>query len=232
MSDKTDELFLQAREITDPQERADFLAQTCQDDPDLLARLEQLLKDEAQARLFFDETDDGEAGKTVLADTLPDDSAAGGEREGQWIGRYRLLQCIGEGGFGSVWMAEQNEPVLRRVAVKIIKQGMDTREVVARFEAERQALSMMDHPNIAKVLDAGATNTGRPYFVMELVKGKPVNRFCEEWKLDMEQRLLLFGEICAAINHAHQKGIIHRDIKPSNVLVTLHGDRPVLIGPP
>jgi len=164
---------------------------------------------------------------TLKVDFDPRESAIPGEQEGQWIGRYRLLQRIGEGGFGSVWMAEQTEPVLRRVAVKIIKQGMDTGQVIARFEAERQALAMMDHPNIAKVLDAGATETGRPYFVMELVKGTPVTQFCNEWKLDTEQRLLLFAEICSAINHAHQKGIIHRDIKPSNVLVTLHGDRPV-----
>ena len=149
------------------------------------------------------------------------------EVQGERIGRYKLLQQIGEGGFGTVWMAEQMEPVTRRVALKIIKLGMDTREVIARFEAERQALAMMDHPNIAKVLDAGATDKGRPFFVMELVKGIPITQYCDETGLGTRERLALFGEVCAAIQHAHQKGIIHRDIKPSNVMVTLHGDKPV-----
>ena len=149
------------------------------------------------------------------------------EQSGDRIGRYRLLQQIGEGGFGVVWMAEQVEPVTRRVALKIIKAGMDTREVIARFEAERQALAMMDHPNIAKVLDAGATDKGRPFFVMELVKGIPITQFCDEQQLTTRQRLELFADVCSAINHAHQKGVIHRDLKPSNVLVTLHGDKPV-----
>ena len=144
------------------------------------------------------------------------------------IGRYKLLQQIGEGGFGTVWMAEQMEPVSRRVALKIIKLGMDTREVMARFEQERQALAMMDHPNIAKVLDAGATDKGRPFFVMELVKGMPITQYCDEAGLGTRERLALFGDVCSAINHAHQKGIIHRDIKPSNVMVTQHGDKPVV----
>jgi len=227
MSDGADELFLQAREILDPEGRAAFLSQACQDDPDLLAHIQGLLADETQAESFFEEKKSNREAETIALNFDTEEPGGTGEREGRWIGRYRLLQRIGEGGFGSVWMAEQTEPVIRRVAVKIIKQGMDTREVIARFEAERQALALMDHPNIAKVLDAGATDTGRPYFVMELVKGKPVTQFCDEWQLDTEQRLLLFGEICSAITHAHQKGIIHRDIKPSNVLVTLHGDRPV-----
>ena len=144
------------------------------------------------------------------------------------IGRYKLLQQIGEGGFGTVWMAEQMEPVSRRVALKIIKLGMDTREVMARFEQERQALAMMDHPNIAKVLDAGATDKGRPFFVMELVKGMPITQYCDEAGLGTRERLALIGDVCSAINHAHQKGIIHRDIKPSNVMVTQHGDKPVV----
>jgi eukaryotic-like serine/threonine-protein kinase len=143
------------------------------------------------------------------------------------IGRYKLLQLIGEGGFGSVWMAEQKEPVKRRVALKIIKLGMDTKQVVARFEAERQALAMMDHPNIARVLDAGATETGRPFFVMELVRGVPILEYCDTEKLDTAKRLELFVDVCNAIQHAHQKGIIHRDIKPSNILVTLHDGKPV-----
>lgn len=148
-------------------------------------------------------------------------------RAGRMMGHYRLLEMIGEGGFGTVWSAEQHEPVKRRVALKIIKLGMDTRQVIARFEAERQALAMMDHPSIAKVFDAGATEDGRPYFVMELVHGVPIQQYCDTEKLDMGSRLELFRQVCQAIQHAHQKGIIHRDIKPSNVLVTLQDGRPV-----
>src|SRR4051794_17078394 len=150
------------------------------------------------------------------------------EEAGERIGPYKLLQQIGEGGFGVVWMAEQESPIRRRVALKIIKMGMDTKEVIARFEQERQALATMDHPNIAQVFDAGATQWGRPYFVMELVKGIPITQFCDEQQLGTRARLALFGDVCAAINHAHQKGIIHRDIKPSNVMVTLHGDKAVV----
>jgi serine/threonine protein kinase/WD40 repeat protein len=150
------------------------------------------------------------------------------EEPGERIEHYKLLQEIGQGGFGTVWMAEQEQPVKRRVALKIIKMGMDTREVIARFEQERQALAMMDHPNIARVFDAGATPFGRPYFVMELVKGVPITEFCDEQQVDTQHRLELFGDVCSAINHAHQKGVIHRDIKPSNVMITLHGDKPVV----
>ena len=149
------------------------------------------------------------------------------EEIGARIGRYKVLEKVGEGGFGVVYVAEQREPVKRRVALKVIKLGMDTRQVVARFEAERQALAMMDHPNIAKVLDAGATDTGRPYFVMELVRGIRITEYCDQHKLSTEQRLELFIQVCHAIQHAHQKGIIHRDIKPSNILVTLHDGVPV-----
>src|SRR2546421_1511825 len=138
------------------------------------------------------------------------------------IGPYKLLQQIGEGGMGVVFMAEQQEPVRRKVALKIIKPGMDSAQVIARFEAERQALAMMDHQNIARVLDAGATPSGRPYFVMELVHGVPLIKVCDDSRLTLQQRLELFVQICHAIQHAHQKGIIHRDIKPSNILVTLH----------
>ncbi len=143
------------------------------------------------------------------------------------IGPYKLLQQIGEGGMGIVYMAEQQEPVRRKVALKIIKPGMDRRQVIARFEAERQALAMMDHQNIAKVFDAGTTDTGRPYFVMELVHGVPLTSFCDDNRLTLRQRLELFIPVCHAIQHAHQKGIIHRDVKPSNVLVTMYDDRPV-----
>jgi serine/threonine protein kinase/tetratricopeptide (TPR) repeat protein len=149
------------------------------------------------------------------------------EAAGSRIGHYQLLKIIGEGGFGTVWMAEQSEPVQRRVALKIIRIGMDTREFIARFEQERQALAMMDHPNIAKVHDAGATDSGRPFFVMELVQGVPITKFCDQQKLPLPARLELFIEVCRAIQHAHQKGIIHRDIKPSNVMVALDGDKPV-----
>ena len=150
-----------------------------------------------------------------------------GEGVGAQIGHYKLLEQIGEGGMGTIWLADQREPVRRRVALKIIKLGMDTKEVIARFEAERQALAMMDHPHIAKVLDAGATATGRPYFVMEYIKGVPIIQYCDQEKLDTEARLELFIDVCDAIQHAHQKGIIHRDIKPSNVLVSLSDGVPV-----
>ncbi|MFO1499297.1 MAG: serine/threonine-protein kinase [Verrucomicrobiota bacterium] len=154
--------------------------------------------------------------------TLPDDEGAGSR-----IGRYKLLQKLGEGGCGVVFMAEQEEPVKRRVALKVIKLGMDTRQVVARFEAERQALAMMDHPNIAKVLDAGATESGRPFFVMELVRGVRITDYADQSKLSTTERLHLFVQVCSAIQHAHQKGIIHRDIKPSNILVTLNDGVPI-----
>ena len=143
------------------------------------------------------------------------------------IDGYKLLQQIGEGGMGSVWMAEQEKPVRRRVALKLIKAGMDSKNIVARFEAERQALAMMDHQNIAKVLDAGTADDGRPYFAMELVRGIPFSTYCDKNKLTVEERLGLFIPVCRAIQHAHQKGIIHRDLKPSNVLVTLYDGNPV-----
>jgi serine/threonine protein kinase/Flp pilus assembly protein TadD len=149
------------------------------------------------------------------------------EKPGDTIGRYRLLQEIGQGGFGVVYMAQQQEPVKRRVALKIVKLGMDTKQVVARFEAERQALALMEHPNIAKMLDAGATDTGRPYFVMELVKGIRITDYCDQNHLSLRERLDLFVQVCRAVQHAHQKGIIHRDLKPSNILVTLHDGVPV-----
>src|SRR5262249_35932831 len=138
------------------------------------------------------------------------------------LGPYKLVQQIGEGGMGSVWMAQQTEPVKRLVALKLIKAGMDSRQVLARFEAERQALALMDHPNIARVLDAGTTPEGRPFFVMELVKGVPLTKYCDEHRLTLRQRLELFVPVCQALQHAHTKGIIHRDVKPSNVLVCLY----------
>ncbi len=173
-----------------------------------------------------------ESGMGAAAEDAPGRNAStlvipASQQPGDRIDRYKLLQQIGEGGWGIVYMAEQTEPVRRRVALKVIKLGMDTRQVIARFEAERQALALMDHPNIAKVLDAGATETGRPYFVMELVRGIKITDYCDQNHLDTGQRLQLFIQICQAIQHAHQKGIIHRDIKPSNILVTLHDGVPV-----
>jgi WD40 repeat protein len=158
---------------------------------------------------------------TIKAEAVPDEAL------GQMLSRYKLLEKIGEGGFGVVFMAEQVEPVQRKVALKIIKAGMDTREVIARFEAERQAIALMDHPNIARVLDAGATQAGRPYFVMELVRGIPITDYCDQASLPTRERLQLFLKVCQAVQHAHQKGVIHRDIKPGNVLVTLHDGEPV-----
>ena len=171
------------------------------------------------------------AGRTATAafdaPSRPRTSASGEDASGTVIGPYKLLEPIGEGGMGVVYMAEQTQPVRRKVALKLIKPGMDTKQVIARFEAERQALALMDHPNIAKVHDAGAADSGRPYFVMELVKGVPITRYCDEKRLTPRERLELFIPVCQAIQHAHQKGIIHRDLKPSNVLVGLYDGKPV-----
>src|SRR5262249_40615198 len=151
-----------------------------------------------------------------------------GERAGTTIGPYKLLQPIGQGGMGEVWMAEQTEPVRRKVALKVVKLGLDTRQVLARFQAERQVLALMDHPNIARVLEAGAASAGRPYFVMELVKGEPITRYCDDHRLALDDRLTLFADVCRAVQHAHQKGVIHRDLKPSNVLVAPYDGEPVV----
>ena len=201
-----------------PDERARRLDEACGDDAQLRAEVESLLEAYEQAGVFM-------AAPSVEESTIRD-SGSPREGPGTVIGRYRLLQLIGEGGFGSVFMAEQREPVHRRVAVKIIKLGMDTKQVIARFEAERQALAMMDHPNIAHVLDAGATEAGRPYFVMELVRGEPITEFCDRETLSIRHRLDLFRQVCSAVQHAHQKGIIHRDLKPSNILVGEIDGRP------
>jgi serine/threonine protein kinase len=152
---------------------------------------------------------------------------AGAVGPGGKVGRYKLLSILGEGGYGIVYLAEQQRPVKRRVALKVIKPGMDTKQVIARFAAERQALALLDHPNIAHVFDAGTTKAGRPYFVMEYVKGVPITEHCDLGKLAIEERLGLFLQVCEAIQHAHQKGIIHRDIKPSNVQVAIHGEQAV-----
>ena len=211
-------IYLRAVEKKTPQERAAFLDGACGDDLALRTKVEALLRENADDSFLEHPAVEG----VTVVDPSPLSEGPGTE-----IGRYKLLQKVGEGGMGVVYMAEQTQPVTRKVALKIIKLGMDTAQVVARFEAERQALAMMDHPNIAKVLDAGATDTGRPYFVMELVRGVPITEYCDKNKLSTAQRLGLFIPVCHAIQHAHQKGVIHRDIKPTNVMVTLHDGNPV-----
>ncbi|MEX2307377.1 MAG: protein kinase [Pirellulales bacterium] len=213
-------IFTEAVEKEDPAERAAFLEQVCAGSPDLRQRVERLLERHEHAGSFLEVPTPGFNGALTGASIV--------EQPGTVIGPYKLLEQIGEGGFGVVFMAEQTAPVRRKVALKIIKPGMDTRQVIARFEAERQALALMDHTNIARVLDAGATATGRPYFVMELVRGIPITDFCDQNHLSVSERLQLFVHICQAVQHAHQKGIIHRDIKPSNVLVTRHDGAPVV----
>ncbi len=219
------QVFHEALEKPESQ-RNGFVATACGDDARLRAQVEALLAAHAEADEFLESpTFENRSGIGRAASGV---TAAGPpEAPGSIIGPYKLLQVIGEGGFGTVYMADQERPVQRRVALKIIKLGMDTKEVVARFEAERQALAMMEHPNIAKVFDAGTTETGRPYFVMELVKGIPITEYCDTNRLSTGERLRLFVDICQAVHHAHQKGIIHRDLKPSNVMVTLHDGRPV-----
>ena len=217
-NDREKEIFNQALEQPSTEARDAYLQSACGEDSALRGQIEDLLKVHQSVDGFLPTKDVSE---TELEPTILT------EESGSIIGRYKLLEKLGEGGFGSVWAAEQKEPVRRRVALKIIKLGMDTKQVVARFGAERQALALMDHPNIAKVLDAGATDTGRPYFVMELVKGVPITQYCEQEKFNPTDRINLFIKVCQAIQHAHQKGIIHRDIKPSNIMVTLHDGVPV-----
>jgi serine/threonine protein kinase/WD40 repeat protein len=199
-------------------ERADFLADACGSDTAFHERVRRLLAAHEKAGLFLEAV--GPEVESELARLLP-------EEAGNRIGSYRLIEQIGEGGFGVVWMAEQERPVKRLVALKIIKLGMDTREVIARFKQERQALAMMDHPNIAKVFDAGATVHGRPYFVMELVRGSWITDYCDKQSMSIQKRLDLFIDVCQAVQHAHQKGIIHRDLKPSNILVTVQDGEPI-----
>ena len=225
------DILRQALKRKRPLERAAFLDDACGGDAALRVEIEALLA-------IYEEAERGPAqnaeagnaplgeGATEVMPTLLDQTPLT-EGPGTLIGRYKLLEQIGEGGFGVVYVAEQQEPVRRQVALKIIKLGMDTKQVVARFEAERQALALMDHPNVAKVFDAGATDSGRPYFVMELVKGIPITKYCDQEKLSTSDRLRLFMAVCQAIQHAHQKGIIHRDIKPSNILVTVQEGKPV-----
>ncbi len=234
-SDRAAVIFDQARQLAEAA-RETYLQAACKDDPELRTLIDDLLIAHVKQGEFL-------AKPTHARPQVAAEELAAAEKAGQattelpasalsapastQIGRYKLLQRIGEGGFGEVWMAEQREPIKRRVALKIIKPGMDSRQVIARFEAERQALAMMDHPNIARVLDAGVTDAGRPYFVMELVRGVPITEHADAGNLDPQARLELFTQVCHAVQHAHQKGIIHRDLKPSNVLVTVTDGKPV-----
>jgi serine/threonine protein kinase len=216
-------VFAEALQCATPEARAAYLDIACGMDTALRRRVEVLIRAAENAGDFLEEPPTGltaDAASTLHVGELS-------EKPGDRIGRYKLLEKIGEGGCGSVWVADQEKPVRRRVALKIIKMGMDTKEVIARFEQERQALAMMEHPNIARVFDAGATETGRPFFVMELVRGVRITEYCDEARLSTEARLRLFVQVCQAVQHAHQKGIIHRDLKPSNILVTVNDGVPV-----
>jgi serine/threonine protein kinase/tetratricopeptide (TPR) repeat protein len=223
-------VFVEALEIADPEQRSQFLDQACGADHALRQQVEKLLALSQSAGDFF--KDCAPALEPAAADAGQILSAAESAVEPEildtkYIGPYKLLQKLGEGGCGVVYMAEQEQPIRRRVALKVIKLGMDTKNVIARFEAERQALALMDHPNIARVLDAGATETGRPYFVMELVYGVKITDYCDQNRVSMQERLKLFSQVCNAVQHAHQKGIIHRDLKPSNIMVTMHDGVPI-----
>lgn len=219
-------VFFQALDIESSSERAAFVQQACAGNEDLLTAVCALLRE--------NEREVNPVGRPLAAALFPkvipvnDDGDTDSRfTPGTMIGPYKLMERIGEGGFGWVFVAEQQSPVRRRVALKIIKPGMESREVIARFEAERQAIALMDHPNIARVFDASVTETAQPYFVMELVRGVPLTEFCDSHQLDMSERLELFVTICHAVQHAHQKGIIHRDLKPSNILVTLQDGKPL-----
>jgi serine/threonine protein kinase/Flp pilus assembly protein TadD len=225
------DLFIAALQITDQTERSAWLDRECAGDTTLRQRIDVLLQALDHAGSLLENplvTPIGTGGNARTGVPIADSgSEAICEGPGTMIGPYKLLEKIGEGGFGTVFLAEQIQPVHRQVALKIIKPGMDSRQVVARFEAERQALAIMDHPNIAKVLDGGATGSGRPFFVMELVKGTPITTFCDQEQLTLQKRLELFIPVCQAVQHAHQKGIIHRDLKPLNVLIALYDGKPV-----
>src|SRR5262245_55913660 len=213
-------LLGEAVEYRSPEERAAFLDKACARDAGQRARVEELLRAYEAAGNFLQRN-------TLPSEPVTTVNEPVTERPGTMIGPYNLLQQIGEGGMGTVFMAEQTQPVQRKVALKVVKPGMDSRQVIARFEAERQALALMDHPNIARVFDAGTTDGGRPYFVMELVKGVPITTYCDERHLTPRERLELLVPVCHAVQHAHQKGIIHRDLKPSNILVGLYDGQPV-----
>ena len=235
ISQRADDLFFSAMEIESESGRRAFIEKACAGDPALRQAVDQLLNWQTDADQLVDTVSPAILSATEVVDTItnipeffenvkstcPDDHEIGKQ-----IGPYTLLRKIGEGGVGNVYLARQEKPVRRQVALKLIKAGMDTQRVIARFETERQALAMMEHPNIAHVLNAGETETGRPYFVMELVHGERITTYCDQNRLSIPERLELFIQVCHAIQHAHQKGIIHRDIKPSNVLITCHDGKP------
>ena len=227
-------IFLEAVDLQDANRRAAYLDSACGDDTNLRAAVEALLAahnrpanplDASPVALASEESG---ADKNLEATVIGDDDDQNDDQIEEWIGDYRLMEQIGEGGFGLVYVAQQSKPVKRKVALKIIKPGTGSKEILARFAAERQAVAMMDHPNIAQVFDAGVTDDERPYFVMELVRGEPVTDFCDRHQLSLDSRLKIFQDVCAATHHAHQKGVIHRDLKPANVMVTLHDDKSVV----
>src|SRR5688500_16033105 len=229
-------LFAEAAGTESPEARAAYLDEACGGDATLRAQVEGLLAAHERAAGFMESPAPlpGITAAGVAAPGLTPSAGSSGARAraelvpvGATVGPYKLLERIGEGGMGAVYMADQFRPARRRVALKIIKPGMDSRQVIARFEAERQALAMMDHPGIARVLDAGTTDGGRPYFAMELVKGVPITEYCDANNLTPRERLGLFVQVCHAVQHAHTKGVIHRDLKPTNILVTLHDSVPV-----
>src|SRR5580700_8483392 len=221
--DRVQAIFLAAVEAEDLAQRSEVLNAQCADDAQLRARVEALLRLHDQSR-ELPEVGTLNFARERQATAIGPTEASAGKIVG---GRYRLLEEIGEGGMGTVWVAEQIQPVRRRVAIKLIKLGMDSRQVLSRFELERQALAVMDHPNIAKVLDGGVTDQGCPFFAMEYVKGVPITEYCDQTRVSVEARLRLFVQVCQAVQHAHQKGIIHRDLKPSNILVCPYDGRPV-----
>src|SRR5580704_3724771 len=214
------DIFMVALEREALADRRAYVAEACQGDEGLRQGVEALLAAHERAGSFLVSPAVGAPASV--------DGAPVREGPGTVIGAYKLLEQIGEGGFGIVYMAEQHQPVRRKVALKVVKPGMDTRQVVARFEVEQQALALMDHPNIAHVFDGGVIVSGRPYFVMELVRGVPITEFCDQNQVPVRERLDLFLSVCRAVQHAHQKGIIHRDLKPNNILVTLHDDKSVV----
>ena len=220
-------VFVAALEMPTAAERQAFLDEACAHDGALRRRVKRLLAAHVQPSGILDHPDGRPDWTDVTAAFVPA-GLNSNERVGTIVaGRYKLLEEIGAGGMGTVWRAEQIQPVRRLVALKLIKAGMDSQTVLSRFEAERQALAMMEHPNIARVLDGGTTENGRPYFVMEYVKGVPLTRYCDEARLTIAERLALFVPVCQAVQHAHTKGVIHRDLKPGNILVCLYDGRPV-----
>ena len=215
---KAEAIILAAVRIADRDRRDGFIEEVCQGDVELQSEVKRVVRRHFTANgSFF-------AAPTVAETTWSRQGK--GRRTGEWVGPYQLLNLIGEGGMGKVFVAEQFEPIHRRVALKMIKPGMDSAEVIARFEAERQTLAMMEHPYIAAVLDAGVSKKGTPYFVMEYVQGLPITEYCDLRKLSLNQRIELFIDVCHGVQHAHLKGIIHRDLKPSNVLIATHDDHP------